>query len=152
MQKIKLPPQNQLPKIKASHLLLVQASQLRRKLNTALVEKCDITLSEKELLARVHQSGGQMRMSDVSDALMFTDGGATKIIKRLTERGFVTRQRSEKDGRVILIDITGSGTEKLAVALDAMASVAYPLMDETFTSEECKTLTNLLEKLDAHFN
>ncbi|MCV6637685.1 hypothetical protein [Candidatus Albibeggiatoa sp. nov. NOAA] len=51
-----------------------------------------------------------------------------------------------------VIDITDVGVEKLAAALETMASVAYPLMDQTFTAEECETLTHLLEKLGAQFN
>ena len=109
IQKIKFPPPSQRQNLKLSHLLLLQAARVRRRINMALVAECELTLSEKELLARLHQSGGQMRMSDVSDALMFTDGGATKIIARLTERGLVTRQRSKQDRRIVLIDITGDG-------------------------------------------
>ncbi|WKD49804.1 MarR family winged helix-turn-helix transcriptional regulator [Microbulbifer spongiae] len=150
MKNIKPPSSDKLTQIEAAHQILLQGIQLRQKLNTALLEKCDITLSEKELLAKVYMSGEQIRMSDVSKTLMFTEGGATKIIKRLADRGFVTRQQSEHDGRVFLIDITNSGAEKLADALQTMESVAYPLMKETLTTKECETLTKLLKKLNAN--
>lgn len=148
MREIKLPPEEQQPKIRLSHLLLLQASRMRKKLNEAVVEQCGITLPEKEVMMRVYRTGGQMRMSDVSNTLMFTDGGATKIINRLTDRGFVTRKRSEDDGRVILIDITDAGIDKLTDALHTMASVAYPIMRDAFSDEECEDMTGLLQRLD----
>ncbi|MEW5250341.1 MarR family winged helix-turn-helix transcriptional regulator [Microbulbifer discodermiae] len=151
MKKIKPPSPERLTQIEAAHQILLQGIQLRQNLNTALLQKCDVTLSEKEVLAKIYMSGEKIRMSDVSKTLMFTEGGATKIIKRLVERGFVTRQKSEQDGRVFLIDITDSGAEKLAKALETMESVAYPLMKETFTAKECETLTKLLKKLGANF-
>lgn len=148
MKKIaKLSPEK-LTQIEAAHQILVQGIQLRQKLNTAVLDSCGVTLSEKELLAKVYMSGTEIRMSDVSKTLMFTEGGATKIIKRLVERGFVTRNKSEQDGRVFLIGITESGIETLERALKTMEANAYPLMLETFTPEECKTLSSLLKKLD----
>nr|WP_245806513.1 MarR family transcriptional regulator [Francisella halioticida] len=87
-------------------------------------------------------------MSDISNKLLFTDGGTTKIIKRLASRGLIKQERSNKDKRVIFIDITSIGVNKLSDALDTMVSVACPLIEETFTLYECKTLTKLLEKFE----
>ncbi|ASG67809.1 hypothetical protein CDV26_04870 [Francisella halioticida] len=145
---LKLPPQKKLPKIKLSHLLLLQATKIRRKLNLSLTEKCNLTLSEKEVLAQVYKHEGKIRMSDISNKLLFTDGGTTKIIKRLASRGLIKQERSNKDKRVIFIDITSIGVNKLSDALDTMVSVACPLIEETFTLYECKTLTKLLEKFE----
>ncbi|BCD90732.1 hypothetical protein fh0823_08710 [Francisella halioticida] len=72
-------------------------------------------------------------MSDISNKLLFTDGGTTKIIKRLASRGLIKQERSNKDKRVIFIDITSIGVNKLSDALDTMVSVACPLIEETFT-------------------
>lgn len=144
---MKHPPRNQMSNLKLSHLLLHQAAQLRRTINSALVRDCGITLPEKELLARLYHSGGQLRMSEVSNALMFTDGGATKLIGRLADRQFVTRQRSEEDKRVMLIDITDAGEAMLSEALIAMAAVVHPQLEDTFSSKERSMLTRLVEKL-----
>ena len=150
MLKKNLHPRSYLPNIKLSHLLLLQAARLRRNINSALIENCDLTLSEKELLALVHRAGGQARMSDVSDGLMFTEGGATKIIGRLLGRGFVTRQRSKEDKRVVLVDITDAGEEKLFEALKVVGEVVHSLLKETLSSEERAVLSRLLKKLDSH--
>ncbi|KZK83138.1 Organic hydroperoxide resistance transcriptional regulator [Pseudovibrio sp. Ad13] len=143
-------PESQKATIQTAHLLLQQAARLRQKLQTAVTEACDLTLSEKELLGRVQQSGGEVRMSDISSALMFTEGGATKIIGRLEKQGLVTRHRSQEDKRVILINITEEGESKLATALSAMANVAYPLLSKVYSEEECAQMSRLLEKLGAH--
>jgi DNA-binding MarR family transcriptional regulator len=145
---IKLPPTIQHPFIKLSHELLAQATQVRQKLDLGLLKSCNITLSEKEVLARLHKSGGQMRMSDISDALKFTEGGTTKMVTRLTKRGFVSRQRSEQDGRVVLITISEAGTEKLTDAIHVMAAITYPLLSDIYSLEECDSLTSLLKKLN----
>lgn len=146
--KVPLPAELHLPQIEFAHNLLLQATRLRRKLNEALAEHCNISLSEKEILAHIHFSGGQVRMSEVSASLMFTDGGATKIIMRLVNRGFVTRERSEEDKRVILINITDEGIQKLFTAIEAMTSVALPVMSETYSTDECEALTDLLVRLE----
>ncbi|KZL10488.1 MarR family transcriptional regulator [Pseudovibrio sp. Ad26] len=145
-------PESQKATIQTAHLLLLQAARLRQKLQAAVTEACDLTLSEKELLGRVQQSGGEVRMSDISSALMFTEGGATKIIGRLEKQGLVTRHRSETDKRVILINITQEGESKLKTALNAMANVAYPLLTKVYSEDECAEMTRLLKKLDEHID
>ncbi|MEM9629953.1 MAG: MarR family transcriptional regulator [Pseudomonadota bacterium] len=150
MIKKNLPNEEFPPTIRVAHLLLLQAARLRQKLQTAVTEACDLTLSEKELLGRVHRSGAPVTMSDISDALMFTEGGATKIIGRLEKRGLVTRQRSEEDKRVVLINVTDEGITRLNCALKAMENVAHPFFDEHFSHAECLEMTRLLEKIDRH--
>jgi DNA-binding MarR family transcriptional regulator len=148
MTKIDLPDEIQQPAIQTAHLLLLQSARLRQKLEAAVLEACAVTLSEKELLGRVCKSGGEVRMSDISNALMFTEGGAIKIIGRLEKRGLVTRKRSDQDKRVILINLTAEGADKLSAALQATAKVAHPLLNEAYSEQDCSEMVGLLEKLD----
>jgi len=145
--KIELPPAELMPSIETIHLMLVLSNGLKKKFSAAVMEASGLTLPEKEVLAKIYMSEGQINMSDVSKTLMFTDGGTTKIIKRLNERGYITRQQSEDDRRVTLLNITDIGVEKLNKAFRAMDAIAYPLMKETYSDDELDTLYQLLSKI-----
>lgn len=62
----------------------------------------------------MHKSIGQIRMSAISDALKFTEEGMSKMPAFLTKRILASRQRSEQDGRVVLMNILEGWIEKFA--------------------------------------
>ena len=72
------------------------------------------------------------------------DPDVTKLLDRLEGRGFVTRERQQKDRRVIVARITGE-------ALKVLAEIDRPLLDMTgallghLGERRLRTLNSLLE-------
>ena len=58
-------------------------------------------------LASEHQ---KCSMQDIARDLGFTKGGATRVVNRLEEKGYIKRQRSPEDGRVCCVGVTPKGS------------------------------------------
>ncbi|HSJ44385.1 MAG TPA: MarR family transcriptional regulator [Euzebyales bacterium] len=52
----------------------------------------------KEVLFRISLAGGSMRMAELAQALLFTAGGATRIVDRMVRAGLVDRAGSRAIG------------------------------------------------------
>jgi DNA-binding MarR family transcriptional regulator len=57
---------------------------------------------------------GPLTVGQLSDYLCINDSSTSTTIADLKKRGYVTRTRSPKDNRVVLVEITDQGRELLA--------------------------------------
>ncbi|WP_262677333.1 MarR family transcriptional regulator [Paenibacillus sp. J5C2022] len=64
--------------------------------------------SHGRLLIILHEQGPQ-KPSVLADCLTMSGGGVTGIADRLIELGFVSRERSERDRRMVLLQLTAEG-------------------------------------------
>lgn len=135
------------PIAELSRLIIDGARQLQRAGDKIFTEKCGITVSEKDVLFQLKRAKGELRMSDLSRSLIFTDGGATKLIKRLVEAGLVERSRSKEDLRVVLVRITPEGSKKLAEVFPVLKDLVKGFFSN-LDSEDVKTAVAALRKLD----
>jgi DNA-binding MarR family transcriptional regulator len=60
------------------------------------------------------QDQGPLPMSDIADRVGITMAGATGLVDRLVHAGWVTRERSAEDRRVVMIHLTPAGQEAVA--------------------------------------
>ena len=89
-------------------------------------------------------------MSSVAKALSVTTGTLTIAVNGLVRKGYVTRERSEEDRRVVLISLTEKGQRAYqhhAEFHDKMIKAISADMDE----EELKILVRSLDKLNTFF-
>ena len=71
------------------------------------------------------QSNQPMRPRELADRVGMTTGGMTKVIDRLVDQDLVERETGTlSDGRGVLVKLTPTGTEKIALACD----IAYPAL------------------------
>ena len=69
-----------------------------------------VSLSEYEILAMLSEQPGQStRMSALADMVAQSRSRLTHAANRLEKRGWVVRQRSERDGRGVLLTLTREG-------------------------------------------
>lgn len=93
----------------------------------------DLSLVEFQVLRRLDRAG-HLSLQDVGADACLTKSGATRLVDRLQERGFVERERSADDGRVCCVAATVAGQAALAAAREAFASRlgrALAELDET---------------------
>ena len=85
-----------------------------------------------------------MTVKELGEKLYLDSGTLTPVLKKLESKGYITRERSEKDERNLIVTITGEGEElkKQAVSIPSKMSSCARL-----TSEEAATLYGLLYKL-----
>ena len=53
-------------------------------------------------------------IQEIGNALNFTKSGATRIINRLENKGYVVRKNSTVDGRICCVSITDKGIEAIS--------------------------------------
>jgi len=75
----------------------------------------------------------------------------SEVIRRLIKRGFIVESADENDKRSIRVSITQSGREELFRVLPLMSKVTKIVVGN-LSSEEIKTLSYLLKKLDYFHN
>ena len=94
--------------------------------------------------------GEAKNMSTVAKTLKVTVGTLTIAINNLVKKGYVTRERSEEDRRVVLISLTESGIR----AFEHHESFHKEMMSailENLDEDEQKILTKALGNLKRYF-
>lgn len=91
------------------------------------------------------RSGIAVTASDLCRQMRHDNGAFTRLIDQLEERGFVERQRSNEDRRVVNLVLTAAGRRKVGELLPVVVDVLNA-STSTFTKTEVAELTRLLSK------
>lgn len=101
------------------------------------------------VLWEAHRDGRTVRVSDLGKRLRLDSGTLTPLLKRLAERGLVTRQRASTDERVVTVAPTGRGLAMRQQARDIPGRLLCGTgIDEkriVALREELRAVLNLLE-------
>jgi DNA-binding MarR family transcriptional regulator len=90
-----------------------------------------------------------MRMCDLADALQLSPSGLTRRLDGLVKAGYVTREPSVDDRRVMLATLTPEGFSALErAAPDHVASVRRHLFDH-LDSDQVDALTSIFRSIKA---
>lgn len=82
----------------------------------------DLSNIQYNVLRILRGSRKGLACSEIGERLVTKDSDITRLIDRLEKRGLVTRERYEKDKRVIIVKITDSGMQVLQALDDDMAA------------------------------
>jgi len=88
----------------------------------------ETTLPRFDVLAALHAEPSGMKMSELSEHLVVSNGNVTGVVERLVSEGLVARQNLETDRRAFLVQIT----EKGRTLMDAMTSEHLGWIDDMF--------------------
>jgi DNA-binding MarR family transcriptional regulator len=92
-------------------------AMLVRELDAELTHTHGLPLSSYEVLLKlVNADHGQMRMSDLADAVWLSRSGVTRLVDRLERDGLVERRACPSDARGAYAVITPGGRERFAEA------------------------------------
>ena len=89
---------------------------------------------------------GPLCQSEIGGKLLKSRGNMTLVIDNLEKRGLVARQREEHDRRLVLVSLTRSGRQLIAVLFPQHAE-AIALEMQVLTPVEQQTLGDLCRKL-----
>ena len=91
----------------------------------------DMTLPRFDVLAALHAAAPKgMKMSELSDHLVVSNGNVTGVVDRLVKDGFVERRAAENDRRAFVVSITENGQAQM----DQMMAEHLAWIDELFQS------------------
>ncbi|MBO4415183.1 MAG: MarR family transcriptional regulator [Lachnospiraceae bacterium] len=108
-----------------------------------MLDKLDLTYTQY-IAMMVLWSQKKLNVKELGDCLYLDSGTLTPVLKKLESKGYITRERSEKDERNLIVTITedGEALKTKAVCIPAEMSACVRL-----SPGEAKTLYELLYKL-----
>ena len=106
---------------------------------------------EFDVLATLRRSGEPYELTpgELDRALIISSGTTTHRIKRLEERGFVTRTPDAEDGRVVRVRLTDAGFAVQAAAHDAHAANELRILETLGRAEREQLTSGLIALADA---
>ena len=130
-------------------LLRAHATATRR-FNAELVAEHGLTLSDYEVLLRLARAPDRrLRRIDLSEQVLLTPSGITRLLSGLERQGFVDRAECESDARVTYAQLTEDGLAKLRTASSTHVAGIRSLFGERYSASELEALRDLLGRLPA---
>lgn len=71
----------------------------------------DVTQAEMDALFALNSFQTDVTAVEISEALLFTSGGVSKVLKKLEDKGLISREVSQIDKRSALIHLEKAGLE-----------------------------------------
>lgn len=87
---------------------LYAASRLTTQLYGPILKELNITYPQYLVLLVLWQKGNQT-VNEICQSLYLESNTITPLLKRLEEKGIITRSRSQKDERIVNISLTENG-------------------------------------------
>ncbi len=135
-------------KLEAWRLFLRSHSTITRRLDADLIAAHGLTLHDYEVLIHLSRApDGRMRPSDLTDSVILTRSGVTRLLAGLEAAGLVSRESCPSDRRVIYAVLTERGRAKLLEARPTHLRGVGELFVERFDDEQLDTLRELLANL-----
>ncbi|BCU81114.1 putative HTH-type transcriptional regulator YpoP [Polycladomyces abyssicola] len=117
--------------------------KLRKELQSVLGET--ISIGDFFVLKQLREKGPQT-VSELAQELEVSASHITNVTDRLVNKGWVERQRSRRDKRVVELRITNEG-ETTIRELEEKKRAYFQHRFESLTTEEIETMTRLFQKL-----
>lgn len=105
-----------------------------------------ITRSEFNVLSAIARADAPLRASEVVSTTLLSGASITKIADALVSRGLMVREKSARDGRVVLMTLTDAGRAVVDDALPRRLADDERLIAGLSTDER-QMLTTLLRKV-----
>lgn len=125
------------------YLLYVIQHNLIKHYNRKVLNGHHLSYQHYLVLLVVHEQG-QIPVLQLGKLLAYQSGTITPIIKKMEANGLITRMRSQEDERIVIVDLTETGREKIM----QLKNVPKEVFDYSkLTFEEYKELIALTNKL-----
>lgn len=128
-------------------------SQLHELLAQEMEDEVGMPFERYSILLMLAQAdGGELRPSELADALPITSSGVTRLIDRLEREGVVERRACTTDGRGTFVALTTDGTEVFRRAGRVHLRGINEHFGANLTVSEMAELRRIMTKLAAHIH
>ena len=110
------------------------------------LEKLGITYPQYLVLMVLWEEDG-ITVNDIAGRLILNTNTVTPLLKRMEVMGVITRRRSEKDERKVLISLTAKGKAMRAQAADIPLALMKSLQNNVINLDELMILRDNLNLL-----
>lgn len=125
---------------------LYAASRLTTKIYEPLLNALDITYPQYLVLMVLWQEE-ELTVNEIGSRLFLESNTLTPLLKRLEQKGLVTRQRAAEDERKVLISLTKEGNALKRRAVNIPEQLIANFNDESITEKEILQFQTTLKKL-----
>ena len=122
---------------------LYAAARATIRLYKPLLDKLDLTYTQY-ITMMVLWERRSLTAKELGDLLFLDSGTLTPLLKKMEAKGLLTRKRSSKDERSLVVTVTEAGMALREEALSVPAAMADCL---TLPREEAMTLYDILYKM-----
>lgn len=126
--------------------LLLARRAIEAELRERLRVQFEMTLPQFDVMAALARNDGGMTMTELSRALMVSNGNVTGIVERLVARQYVLQQASAKDRRRFNVRLTAKGATRFNDVAKAHEAWVDELLSD-FKSNEAEALLTKFESL-----
>jgi DNA-binding MarR family transcriptional regulator len=127
--------------------LLRARATLLRQLSTDLEQKTGLTLGDFDVLGRLAEAGGALRMTELADRTLSSRSGMTRRIDRMAEEGLVRRAGADGDARGVVVALTDAGVNRLSETAPIHLRGVSELFVERLDDQELAALESALDKV-----
>jgi DNA-binding MarR family transcriptional regulator len=129
---------------------LYAASRMTTKIYAPLLKALDLTYPQYLAMLVLWQHGEQT-VNQIGNRLYLESNTLTPLLKRLEQKALISRRRSAKDERSVLVQLTEAGAQLKAQAQEIPKTIIESFNDSRLTEREVlqfqKTLFKLVEIL-----
>lgn len=98
------------------------------------------------VLLQILRKKGPKKVSELAEEMFVTLSAITGLSDKLVKNEFISRERSEKDRRIVQLVITEKG-EQLALKIEQQQKEKMDHIHDGFTEDELKVMKKMYEKL-----
>jgi len=119
-----------------------------RQFNAELLATHGLTINDFDVLAQLARTPEKaLKRVDLSERVLLTPSGITRLLKGLEEAGYVSNRPCAEDARVTYAVLTPVGEKKLAEARKTHVADVREVFSQLFTEDELAVLAELLERI-----
>ena len=126
---------------------LLGTTLLSDKLDEDLRRSHGISGVEYEILVRLSEAGGQLRMAQLAAALAHSRSRVTHTIKRMEQGGLVQRSESPDDGRGVVARLTDKGQALLTAAAPGHVETVRDIVIDRVDPADFAALGRVMETI-----
>jgi len=129
-------------------VLFSTAARLERALGKSLESECGMSHVWFEVLLRLDQAPlSTMTPTQLTEAMVLTSGGVTRLIDRMSEEGLVDRRASATDRRSTRVSLTALGRRRLVAAAEVHAQNVQTMFTDPLGPHRLTALLDALASL-----
>jgi DNA-binding MarR family transcriptional regulator len=133
----------------AAWINLVQARDVvAASLEHRLQADAGLSLAEHEVLLRLATApNGRLRMLDLATLLLVSKSGVTRLVDRLAREGWVRRELSDLDRRIVYAALTERGRSKVRASVPVFVEAVRDAFLRHLSEQDVSDLRRILRKL-----
>ena len=126
--------------------VLFAHGQVIREIEKYLQAEHQLPLSWFDVLGRLASApSARLRMSELSEAALFTRSGLTRLVDRIEEAGLVRRERIAGDRRGVSVVLTPAGREKFEQAFEGHRATVEQAFSSKMSPRQWRQVGKALE-------